>query len=171
MNAANRWAAVLMAGLMPALAAATGTGESGTEYCNPVGTWSVNVAFPEQSGIPPFTELLSLLPGGVVIETNTQLHPNSANQYLPFNGSPGHGAWARRVNCRVKIKVLKQVFDPTHQFQGFVRISVLARIKGNTFTNDFKDSNVELIFGPDPNGPPAMVFGGSTSVGTRITAY
>jgi hypothetical protein len=161
MKTASRWTAALLAGLMPALAIAG-------DDCNPVGTWSVNVTFPPESGIPPFTELLSLLPGGVVIETNSQLHPNSANTFLPFNGSPGHGAWSPRPNCRVKFKVLKQVFDPTQQFQGFVRITVRARINGNTFSNDLANSNVELVFGTDPGGPPALVFGGSSSVGKRV---
>jgi hypothetical protein len=139
--------------------------------CNPVGSWSVDVTFPPESGIPPFTELLSLLPGGVVIETNSQLHPNSANEILPFNGSPGHGAWGPRPNCRVKFKVLKQVFDPTHQFQGYIRITVRAKIEGDTFSNDLAHSNVELVFGTDPDAPPAMVFGGSSSVGKRVKPY
>ncbi|MGH8203409.1 MAG: hypothetical protein ACREST_02305 [Steroidobacteraceae bacterium] len=162
MKSAQRWAAALLAGLLPVVAMAN-------DDCNPVGTWSVDVTFPAESGIPPFTELLSFLPGGVVVETNSQLHPNSANQFLPFNGSPGYGAWARRPDCRVQFKVLKQVFDPTQQFLGFMRITVRARINGNRFAHGVAKSNVALVFGTDPDGPPALEFGGSSSTGKRVT--
>lgn len=168
MNTSRRWAIAMIAGLLPAAAMADGNTSSG-DSCNPIGTWSVNVTFPPESGIPPFTELLSLLPGGVVVETNSQLHPNGANAFLPFNGSPGHGAWERRANCRIKLKVLKQVFDPTQQFLGFVRITIRAKITGNTISNEVADSNVELIFGTDPNAPPVMSFGGSSSQGKRVS--
>jgi hypothetical protein len=154
----------LLAGLLPVPALAN-------DECNPIGTWSIDVTFPPESGIPPFTELLSLLPGGVVIETNSQLHPNSANEFLPFNGSTGHGAWGLRSNCRVKFKVLKQVFDPTQLFQGFIRITVRARIDGDSFSNDITHSNVELVFGTDPDAPAAMVFGGSASSGKRVKPF
>jgi hypothetical protein len=169
MKNANRWAIALVAGLVPAAALADGGYRIG-DRCDPVGTWSMNVTFPAESGIPPFTELLSLMPGGVVVETNSQLHPNSANQILPFNGSPGHGAWERRAPCRIKFKVLKQVFDPTQHFLGFIRITVRARIDGDTISNEFADSNVELVFGTDPDAPPSLIFGGSSSVGKRVTA-
>lgn len=161
MRTSNRLTTALLIGLLPLAATAT-------DDCNPVGTWAVNVTFPTESGIPPFNELISFLPGGVVIETNSQLHPNSANQVLPFNGSTGHGAWERRQNCRIKFKVLKQVFDPTQQFLGFIRITVRARINGNNYSNQLADANVELVFGTDPNGPPAISFGGSTSQGNRV---
>lgn len=168
MNTSRRWAMALMISLLPAAAMANG-GSSDGDRCDPVGTWSVNVTFPPESGLPPFNELLSLLPGGVVLETNSQLHPNSANAFLPFNGSTGHGAWVRRANCRIKFKVLKQVFDPTQQLLGFVRITVRAKIDGNTISNEVADSNVELIFGTDPDAPPVMVFGGSSSQGKRVS--
>ncbi len=168
MNTSSRLALALMIGMLPAAALANG-GWSDGDRCDPVGTWSVNVTFPPESGIPPFTELLSILPGGVVLETNSQLHPNSANSFLPFNGSPGHGAWVGRSNCRIKYKILKQVFDPTQLLLGFVRITVRAKINGNTISNEVADSNVELVFGTDPDAPPVMVFGGSSSQGKRVS--
>ena len=54
-----------------------------------VGTYLLTVAAP---GFPPFQELLALHEGGTVSETNTTLHANSANPFLNFNGSEGHGA-------------------------------------------------------------------------------
>ncbi|MGH8250225.1 MAG: hypothetical protein ACREVI_05935 [Steroidobacteraceae bacterium] len=169
MNISKVWSTALIASLLPVAAMATG-GTSNSEMCNPAGTWSVNVTFPPESGFPPFHELLSLLPGGVVIETNSILHANSQDTFFGINGSPGQGAWKRRANCRIEFKVLKQVFDQTHQFLGFIRITVRAKISGNQFSNELADSNVDFIFGPDPDAPPSVMFGGSTSQGKRIKA-
>ncbi len=161
MNISKGWATALALGLLPLQATAT-------DNCNPVGTWAVDVDFPAETGIPQFHELISFLPGGVVLESNTQLHANSANALLPYNGSTGHGTWVRLSNCRIKFTVLKQVFDPSQSFLGFIRITARARISGNAYSIQLVDSNVELVFDPDPDAPPVMSFGGSASHGKRV---
>jgi len=169
MNTLKLWTTVLIFGLSPLAATANDDAGDGGR-CNPVGTWSVNITFPPEANVPPFTELISFLPGGVVLESNSQLHPNSANPFLPFNSSDGYGAWERRRHCLIEFKLLKHVFDPSHQFVGFIRITVKAKIVGNTYSNKLEDSNVELVVGTDPDAPAAMSFGGSTSQGTRVLA-
>lgn len=161
MRTSRLWSSALILGLLPLAATATNN-------CNPVGTWAVDVTFAPDTGIPPFHELLSLLPGGVVIENNALLHPNSASVFMGTNGSPGHGAWKRRGNCRIDFKVLKQVFSPAHQFFGFVRITVRARINGDHFSSELGDSNVELVFNEDPDAFAEFSFGASASQGERV---
>ncbi len=153
MNNPRRCATALILGLLPLTATAT-------ETCNPVGTWVVNITSPPESFIPPISELVSFLPGGVVFETSSDLAKVT-----------GHGAWKRRPNCWIEFKVLKQIFDQSNiELLGYLRITVSARIVGNAYSSEPGAMKSELVFGMDPDAPPAVSVAVSASTGKRVTA-
>ncbi len=120
-------------------------------------------------GAPPFQELLTLHMGGTLSETNTTLHPNSANPFFPFNGSDGYGAWERGPGGTVILKVVKMVFDgDTNQHVGYLVVDATALIVGDTFTN--LESDVNILIGPDLFDPLEIIpLGPTDAVGRRIT--
>ena len=151
----RRWTSALILGLLPFAAAATGT-----ENCNPVGTWVVNVSSPPETFIPPISELISFMPGGVVLESSSDL-PKVV----------GHGAWKRRPSCRIEFKVLKQIFDQANiELLGFVRITGKAKIVGNTFSSEPGEIRTEFVSGSDPYAPPSVLVEVSSSLGQRMRA-
>ena len=133
---------------------------------NPVGTFVLTVS---SAGAPTFKELLTLHPGGTISETNTTLHPNSANPFFNFNGSDGHGTWERGPAKTVVFKFVKIVFDgSTNEHVGYLVVDATARIDGNSFTNLVSDVNI--LLGPDLFNPVGLIpLGPTDAVGTRIT--
>ena len=132
---------------------------------SPEGTYLVTVTAP---GTPPFKELITLHAGGTLSETNTTLHPNSANPFFPFNGSDGYGIWSRGSNKTVELKVVKMVFDADNAHIGYLVVEATALIDGDEFTN--LESDVNILIGPDLFNPFNVIPLGSTdAVGTRIT--
>jgi len=130
-----------------------------------VGTYILTVT---AVGTPPFSELLTLHRGGTLSETNTTLHPNSANQFFPFNGSDGYGAWKRGPENTVVIKFVKMVFDGDNAHIGYLVVEAIARIDGDEFTN--LESDVNILIGPDLFNPFDVIpLGPTDAVGRRIT--
>ena len=133
---------------------------------NPEGTFILTVT---AEGTPPFNELLTLHKGGTISETNTTLHPNSANPFFPFNGSDGYGAWERGPENTVVIKFVKMVFDGvTNAHIGYLVVEATARIEGDEFTN--LESDVNIFIGSDLFNPDSVIeLGATDAVGRRIT--
>ena len=142
------------------------SGQAAPAFGSPEGTFILTVT---ATGTPPFQEMLTLHKGGTISETNTTLHPNSANEFFPFNGSDGYGAWKRGPAGTVILKVVKMVFDgDTNQHVGYLVVDGIALIVGDTFTN--LESDVNILIGPDLFNPFNVIPLGSTdAVGTRIT--
>ena len=134
---------------------------------NPEGTFILTVT---ASGAPVFKELITLHRGGTISETNTTLHPNSANPFFPFNGSDGYGAWERGPGQTVVIKVVKMVFDgETNEHIGYLVVEATALIRDDEFTN--LESDVNILIGPDLFNPFDVIpLGPTDAVGRRITA-
>ena len=133
---------------------------------NPEGTFILTVT---AEGTPPFNELLTLHKGGTISETHTTLHPNSANEFFPFNGSDGYGAWERGPENTVVIKFVKMVFDGvTNAHIGYLVVEATARIEGDEFTN--LESDVNIFIGSDLFNPDSVIeLGATDAVGRRIT--
>ena len=133
---------------------------------NPVGTFILTVT---SATAPPFKELLTLHAGGTISETNTTLHPNSANPFFDFNGSEGYGTWERGPRKTVILKIVKMVFDgATNEHVGYLVVEATALIDGDEFTN--LESDVNILLGPDLFDPFSTIPLGSTdAVGRRIT--
>ncbi len=131
-----------------------------------VGSYLLTVTAP---GFPPFQELLTLHRGGTVSETNTTLHPNSANPFLNFNGSDGYGAWRRGQGGTVVFRFVKLVFDgDTNQHAGYLTVDATALIRGDHFAN--VESDVNILLGPDLDNPFEVIpLGPTDAVGTRIS--
>ena len=141
-------------------------GGNGPHANRVVGTYILTVT---ATGQPPFQELLTLHKGGTVSETNTTLHPNSANPFFPVNGSDGYGAWERGTENTVVIKFVKMVFDGvTNAHIGYLVVEATARIEGDEFTN--LESDVNILIGPDLFNPFNVIpLGPTDAVGRRIT--
>ena len=133
---------------------------------NPVGTFVLTVT---TAAAPPFREIITLHAGGTISETNSTLHPNSANPFFNFNGSEGYGTWERGPAKTVVLKVVKMVFDgDTNQHVGYLVVEAIARIDGDSFTN--LESDVNILLGPDLFNPTGRIpLGPTDAVGTRIT--
>ncbi len=134
---------------------------------NPEGTFILTVT---AAGTPPFQELLTLHRGGTISETNTTLHPNSANPPIfPFNGSDGYGTWERGPEKTVVFKFVKMVFDGgTNEHVGYLVVEATALIEGDDFTN--LESDVNILIGPDLFNPFQIIpLGPTDAVGRRIT--
>ena len=141
--------------------------EAQVPLSNPEGTFILTVT---AAGTPPFKELLTLHRGGTISETNTTLHPNSANPpAFPFNGSDGYGTWERGPKKTVVIKFVKMVFDGgTNEHVGYLVVEATARIEGDDFTN--LESDVNILIGPDLFNPLSVIpLGPTDAVGRRIT--
>ena len=153
MNNAKRCTTALILGLMPLAAMAT-------DACNPVGTWAVKITSPPESFIPPISELVSFLPGGAVLETSSDLAKIT-----------GQGTWKRRPNCWIEFKVLKHIHDQAGiDLLGFIRMTVRAKIDGNSYSTEAGDFKTEFVFGMDPDAPPATTVAVSASAGKRLKA-
>ncbi len=141
-------------------------GDGGDQAGDVVGTYILTVT---AEGTPPFTELLTLHKGGAISETNTTLHPNSANPFFAFNGSDGYGAWERGRENTVVFKFVKMVFDGvTNDHVGYLVVEATARIDGDEFTN--LESDVNILLEPALSNPFSVIPLGSTdAVGRRIT--
>ncbi|NGX17039.1 hypothetical protein [Wenzhouxiangella sp. XN24] len=174
----------LLAGYMPGA-------EAGNQGNDPVGTWLVQVSFPEASSgappaPPPFMEFLTFHAKGTLTETNSSLHANPV-PFAPLNitGSTGFGAWERAEKGRVRFSFLKMVFcgpdfDATTdrataelgcgipgQQLGYLRVRAEATLRGDVYTGG--ESFVDLLVGPDPDAPFFTVkFGPAASAGKRI---
>ena len=133
---------------------------------DPVGTY---VLTGTSAGAPTFKEILTLHPGGTLSETNSTLHPNSANPFFEFNGSEGYGTWRRGPRKTVVLKVVKMVFDgSTNEHVGYLVVEATALIEGDSFTNLVSDVNI--LLGPDLFNPVGLIpLGPTDAVGTRIT--
>ncbi len=151
---------------MSLLGFTSASGDGGGHAGDVVGTYILTVT---AAGTPPFSELLTLHRGGTVSETNTTLHPNSANPFFPFNGSDGYGAWERGPENTVVIKFVKMVFDGvTNDHVGYLVVEATARIEGDEFTN--LESDVNILIGPDLFNPFNVIpLGPTDAVGRRIT--
>ncbi len=147
--------------LIPDEAAATLSSSS-----RPEGTFVLTVTPPES---PSFQELLTFHKGGTISETNTTLHPNSAREFFPFNGSDGYGAWKRGPGETVVLKFVKLVFDgETNDQIGYLVVEATASIDGDHYTN--LESDVNILLGPDLFDPLEIIpLGPTDAVGTRIT--
>ncbi len=141
------------------------SGQAASSSSRPEGTFILTVT---AKGTPPFQELLTLHKGGTISETNTTLHPNSANPSFPFNGGDGYGAWRRGPAGTVILKVVKMVFDgDTNEHVGYLVVDATALIVGDTFTN--LESDVNILIGPDLFDPLDVIpLGPTDAVGTRI---
>ena len=141
-------------------------GGNGPHANRVVGTYILTVT---ATGQPPFQELLTLHKGGTVSETNTTLHPNSTNEFFPFNASEGYGAWGSGPGHTVVIKIVKMVFDGnTNEQFGYLVAEATALIEGDDFTN--LESDVNILVGPDLSAPFDIIpLGPTDAVGTRIT--
>ena len=156
------------------------------ERCKAPGTWFVNVSFPD-AGFG-FQQLLTLQRGGTLTETNTILHSNSVPDpngppppgFPPLNGSDAHGSWKLLPGCRVQWSYLKLVFAgipmeapglgpvPAGTPVGYLRVSVVAKISGDTYISELENSSTELLWGFDPKSPALVIpFGQSNGVGYR----
>ncbi len=133
---------------------------------NPVGTYVLSVS---SAAGPAFREVITLHAGGTISETNSTLHPNSANPFFNFNGSEGYGTWQRGPAKTVILKVIKMVFDgDTNQHVGYLVVEATALIDGDSFTNIVSDVNI--LLGPDLFNPVGLIpLGPTDAVGTRIT--
>ena len=132
---------------------------------NPVGTFVLTVT---TAAAPPFREIITLHAGGTISETNSTLHPNSANPFFLFNASEGYGIWSRGPNKTVDLKFVKMVFDADNAHIGYLVVEATARIEGDDFTN--LESDVNILIGPDLFNPFNVIPLGSTdAVGRRIT--
>ena len=151
---------------MSLLGFTSASGDGGDHAGDVVGTYILTVT---ADGTPPFSELLTLHRGGTLSETNTTLHPNSANPFFPFNGSDGYGAWERGTENTVVIKFVKMVFDGvTNAHIGYLVVEATARIEGDEFTN--LESDVNILIGPDLFNPFNVIpLGPTDAVGRRIT--
>ncbi len=141
-------------------------GQAASSSSRPVGTFMLTVTV---MGVPPFQSLTSFHKGGTISETNTSLHPNSSNPFLPFNGSDGYGVWERGQGHTVVIKFVKLVFDgDTNEHIGYLVVDTTALIENDQFTG--LESDVNLLMGPDLFDPLVVIpFGPADLVGTRIT--
>ena len=142
------------------------SGQAAPSLSRVEGTYILTVT---AKGTPPFQEIITLHRGGTISETNTTLHPKSANEFFPFNGSDGYGAWQRGPAGTVTLKVVKMVFDgDTNQHFGYLVVDAIALIAGDTFTN--LESDVNILIGPDLFNPFDIIpLGPTDAVGTRIT--
>ncbi len=142
------------------------SGQAASSSSKPEGTFVLTVT---PMGAPPFQELLTFHKGGTISETNTTLHPNSANEFFPFNGSDEYGAWKRGPAGTVILKFVKMVFDGnTNEHIGYLVVDATALIAGDTFTN--LESDVNILIGPDLFNPFDVIpLGPTDAVGTRIT--
>lgn len=142
------------------------SGQAAPSLSRVEGTYILTVT---AKGTPPFQEIITLHRGGTISETNTTLHPNSANEFFPFNGSDGYGAWKRGPGGTVILKVVKMVFDgDTNQHFGYLVVDAIALVAGGTFTN--LESDVNILIGPDLFNPFEIIpLGPTDAVGTRIT--
>ncbi len=142
------------------------SGQAAPAVSSPEGTFILTVT---AKGTPPFQEIITLHKGGTISETNTTLHPNSANEFFPFNGSDGYGAWEKAPGHTVVIKFVKMVFDgDTNEHIGYLVVDATALIAGDTFTN--LESDVNILIGPDLFNPFDIIpLGPTEAVGTRIT--
>lgn len=185
----NYYLAAIACGAL--MAGQTPSAEAGNNAKNPVGTWLVEVSFPEAPpgtppAPPPFMEFLTFHSNGTLAETNGSLHANPV-PFSPLNitGSTGFGAWERARKGRVRFSFLKMVFcgpdfnpidDPgtaalgcmgPGQHLGYLRVRAEATLRGDAYTGG--ESFVDLLVGPDPDSPFATVpFGPAASAGKRI---
>ncbi len=150
----------------PSDAAMSSNSELAMSSNNPVGTFILTVT---AEGTPPFKELITFHKGGTISETNTTLHPKSANPFFPFNGSDGYGAWERGPQNTVVLKFVKMVFDgATNAHVGYLVVEATALIEGDEFTN--LESDVNILIGPDLFNPFNVIpLGPTDAVGQRIT--
>lgn len=141
-------------------------GQTASPANGPEGTYILTVT---PIGAPQFQELITLHKGGAISETNTTLHPNSANPFFTFNGSEGFGAWERGHGGTVILKIVKFIFDgDTNAHIGYLVVEGTALIVGDTFTN--LESDVNILIGPDLFNPFDIIpLGPTDAVGTRIT--
>jgi hypothetical protein len=177
--------ALILGGLLttPAFASNPGLGH----HCQVPGTWFVNVSFPD-AGFG-FQQLLTLHRGGTLTETNNILHANSApdpngapppEPFLPLNGSDAHGSWKLLPGCRVQWSYLKLVFSgiamqvphlgpvPPGLPVGYLRVSNIAKINGDTYVTEVEHSSTEVLWGFDPKSPMQILpFGPSSGIGYR----
>ena len=162
----KRFMSVVFLAIVGVVVLVFSSGQAAPALSSPEGTFILTVT---AKGTPPFQELITLHKGGTISETNTTLHPNSANEFFPFNGSDGYGAWKRGPAGTVILKVVKMVFDgDTNQHVGYLVVDGIALIVGDTFTN--LESDVNILIGPDLFNPFNVIPLGSTdAVGTRIT--
>jgi hypothetical protein len=144
---------------------------------DPVGTWLITVTVPAGQGdLPapePFQQLLSFHKNGTVIETNNTLHANSAEpgEALNYNGSNGQGVWDKGPKKTTRYRILKMLYDGiSNDFLGYMVLEGSAKIEGDVFTQSADESDIVLIFGPDPDDPsaPRAHFGGADAVGSRL---
>lgn len=182
------------AALSVAMAPAQASGSAGVD---PVGTWLLDVVFPTGSP-PPFREFVTFNRDGTMSESNGALHGSSANYFLNYNGSDGYGNWQRHPGGRIAWTFHKMVFcgpafDPppgvppeiglslgctpqnVGQHIGYLRVRTVGKVRGDTFSSQAADSQVDLLIdlnpadGVDPAAPDVVIpFGGSDATGRRL---
>ena len=162
----KRFMSVVFLAIVGFVLLAFSLGQAVPALSSPAGTYILTVT---AQGTPPFQEIITLHRRGTISETNTTLHPNSANEFFPFNGSDGYGAWKRGPAGTVILKVVKMVFTgDTNEHVGYLVVDATALISGDTFTN--LESDVNILIGPDLFNPFEIIpLGPTDAVGTRIT--
>lgn len=167
---------------------------SQSNRCRPVGTYLLDVFFPDADRPFGFKEFLVLNADRTLQESNGLLQPNTPPEFIPpgnppTTGSDGFGAWKKRPGCKVRYNVLKFVFlgesrmpmemtpdaaetPPVGAQIGFFKISGVAKIRGDSFTASKGRVKAELILGPDPFDPNAIRIDAGESVvsGIRVLA-
>ena len=157
----------------------------GGYHCRPVGTWLINVEFPDvptpTSNSLKFQQLLVLNADRTLQESNNGLHPNSTpltapTAAPPTTGSDGFGTWKRKRGCRIQFTFYKFLFagdagmppmnmpadappmaPPPKGFPiGFFKVSGIAKISGHSYSSEEGDVKSEFIFGSDPFSPEAI---------------
>jgi hypothetical protein len=181
----------LLGGLSIALGLVTSGAVADAGGRDPVGTWLVDVSFPPGPGVPPpFQEMITFDRDGTVSETNTSLHPGSANPFFNYSGSDGHGVWERRPDGRIAWTVWKFVYcGPFHsgpglslgcnagtvgRHVGYLRIRAISTVSGSTFSQQVADEQVDLLIdfdlsnGTDLASAVPVPFGGADILGRRL---
>lgn len=181
----TRIVALAAAGALAALTLVMPARADGSAGVDPVGTWLLTVTFPPQGGLPPFQEFLTFHRDGVVTESNTSLHANSANPFFNANGSDGFGNWSKAPGGRVAWTIHKFVFcgpfganlvpgvaicdGRAGQHVGYLRVRAVSEFSGGVMTTQAAEGFVDMLIGTDPAAPDFVVpFGGADSVGNRL---
>jgi hypothetical protein len=171
--------AVAALGLMMTTSLPAAAQGQSASHPSPVGTWLLEVTF-LSGNPPPFKEMITLHSGGTVTETNATLNAASGLLPPPFNlvGSDGQGAWERLPGGMIGVSLTKLAFcgpasvafctaGQEGQQLGYLRLTLKAKVAGNSLTVAADDSSTELVLGPDPTAP-GINFGPASVTGFRL---
>lgn len=116
------------------------------------GVWIGTVAPDPATGVPPFSVEFAFTPGGVLTESSTACHANSAGT-LGFNCNDGHGAWEKTNEPHTFAYTFwKHTFDPPGGFIGFSKVRGVLVIDPRDRDRITGDSELVFVPGSDPDG-------------------